>query len=182
MDGAQRSATPSLQYQTSEDKRPVVVKKLEPTPTAKLDRTNDRVYDATTAVVRAVMLLSQGVQQSKTDLYVDLVKKVGLDLRSLLSSVDELMPHFPVSTHREVNFQRFSLINTTSTARSCNSYLLIVCVVAFQVEMAHKVLSKDMAELVNALKLAERYSTTTLDSEYRKYVLHYANFQTVNET
>ena len=39
-----------------------------------------------------------------------------------------------------------------------------------QVEMAHKVLSKDMAELVSALKLAERYSTTTLDNEYRKYV------------
>ena len=35
--------------------------------------------------------------------------------------------------------------------------------------MAHKVLSKDMAELVSALKLAERYSTTTLDNEYRKY-------------
>ena len=35
--------------------------------------------------------------------------------------------------------------------------------------MAHKVLSKDMAELVSALKLAEKYSTTTLDNEYRKY-------------
>lgn len=104
MDGAQRSATPSQQQQLSsaEDKRPVVVKKLEPTPTAKLDRTNDRVYDSTTAVVRAVMLLSQGVQQGKTDLYVDLVKKVGLELKTLLTSVDNLMPHFPVSTHREV--------------------------------------------------------------------------------
>ena len=37
-----------------------------------------------------------------------------------------------------------------------------------QVEMAHKVLSKDMAELVSALKLAEKYSSTTLDGEYRK--------------
>lgn len=36
--------------------------------------------------------------------------------------------------------------------------------------MAHKVLSKDMAELVSAFKLAERYSNTTLDNEYRKYV------------
>lgn len=43
--------------------------------------------------------------------------------------------------------------------------------------MAHKVLSKDMAELVSALKLAEKYSTTTLDNEYRKYesqfIIHY---------
>jgi len=37
-----------------------------------------------------------------------------------------------------------------------------------QVEMAHKVLSKDMGELVNAMKLAQSYSTTTLDAEYRK--------------
>lgn len=37
-----------------------------------------------------------------------------------------------------------------------------------QVEMAHKVLSKDMGELVNAMKLAQTYSTTTLDAEYRK--------------
>lgn len=34
--------------------------------------------------------------------------------------------------------------------------------------MAHKVLSKDMAELVNSMKLAQSYSTTTLDAEYRK--------------
>ena len=36
------------------------MKKLEPTPTARLDRTHDKVYDATTSVVRAVMILSQG--------------------------------------------------------------------------------------------------------------------------
>ncbi|EFX69924.1 hypothetical protein DAPPUDRAFT_328654 [Daphnia pulex] len=34
--------------------------------------------------------------------------------------------------------------------------------------MAHKVLSKDMAELVSALKLDERCSNTTLDNEYHK--------------
>lgn len=39
---------------------------------------------------------------------------------------------------------------------------------AFQVEMAHQVLSKDMSELVNTMKLAQQYSTTTLDGTYRK--------------
>lgn len=110
---------------------------MEPTPTADLDRSNDKVYDCTTQVVRAVMSLSQGVQQSHADQYLELVKRVGLDLRSLLESVDEIVPSFPSSTHREV-------------------------------EMAHKVLSKDMAELVNAMKLAQQYSRTTLDGEYRK--------------
>lgn len=37
-----------------------------------------------------------------------------------------------------------------------------------EVEMAHKVLSKDMHELVAAMRLAHQYNSTTLDNEYRK--------------
>ncbi|XP_060536521.1 focal adhesion kinase 1-like isoform X6 [Cylas formicarius] len=108
--------------------------------TAIPDRTHDRVYECTTDVVRAVMSLSQGVQQSHADQYLDLVKKVGLELRSLLASVDDIVGAFPCAAQREV-------------------------------EMAHKVLSKDMAELVGAMKLAHQYSRTTLDAEYRKGML-----------
>ncbi|XP_012152828.1 protein tyrosine kinase 2 Fak isoform X1 [Megachile rotundata] len=122
----------------------IVVKKMEPTPTADLDRTNDKVYDCTTSVVRAVMSLSQGVQQSKAEQYLELVRKVGIELRALLSSVDALMDILPISAHREV-------------------------------EMAHKVLSKDMAELVTAMKQAQKYSATTLDVEYRKGMLSAAH-------
>lgn len=78
-----------------------------------------------------------GVQQSKADQYLELVRRVGIELRSLLSSVDSLVEILPVSAHREV-------------------------------EMAHKVLSKDMLELVSSLRLAQNYSATTLDAEYRK--------------
>ncbi|XP_031785611.1 focal adhesion kinase 1 isoform X3 [Nasonia vitripennis] len=122
----------------------IVVKKMEPTPTADLDRTNDRVYDCTTSVVRAVMSLSQGVQQSQAAQYLDLVRRVGIELRALLSSVDALVEILPVTAHREV-------------------------------EMAHKVLSKDMGELVTAMKLAQNYSATTLDAEYRKGMLSAAH-------
>ncbi|XP_036147458.1 uncharacterized protein LOC105833444 isoform X3 [Monomorium pharaonis] len=122
----------------------IVVKKMEPTPTADLDRTNDKVYDCTTSVVRAIMSLSQGVQQSKADQYLELVRRVGIELRALLSSVDVLVEILPISAHREV-------------------------------EMAHKVLSKDMAELVSAMKLAQNYSATTLDAEYRKGMLSAAH-------
>ncbi|XP_017776897.1 PREDICTED: focal adhesion kinase 1 isoform X4 [Nicrophorus vespilloides] len=115
-------------------------KKPEPNRTADLDRSNDKVYDSTTLVVKAVMALSQGVQQARAEKYLDLVRKVGLDLRALLASVDEIVTLFPASVHKEV-------------------------------EMAHKVLSKDMSELVNTMKLAQQYSTTTLDAEYRKGML-----------
>ncbi|XP_074102045.1 protein tyrosine kinase 2 Fak isoform X2 [Cotesia typhae] len=122
----------------------IIVKKMEPTPTADLDRSNDKVYDCTTNVVRAVMSLSQGVQQSKVDQYLELVRRVGVELRALLSSVDALVDVLPATAHR-------------------------------QVEMAHKVLSKDMADLVTAMKLAQNYSSTTLDAEYRKGMLSAAH-------
>nr|XP_022914028.1 focal adhesion kinase 1 isoform X5 [Onthophagus taurus] len=131
-----RSITPT----TSSDNEREKPKRAEPTPTADLDRTNDKVYDCTTHVVKAVMKLSQGVQLSHAEAYLDHVKEVGVQLRNLLASVDSIVPFFPITAHREV-------------------------------ELAHKVLSKDMAELVNAMKLAQQYSNTTLDSEYRKGML-----------
>ncbi|XP_050545837.1 focal adhesion kinase 1 isoform X2 [Daktulosphaira vitifoliae] len=122
------------------DERSIVIKKLEPTPTADLDRSNDKVYECTTLVVKAVMTLSQGVQKNKVDKYLELVKEVGLQLRALLTSVDNLVPFFPKSAHK-------------------------------QVEMAHKVLSKDMADLVNAMKLAQNYCHTAVDHIYNKEML-----------
>ena len=41
--------------------------------------------------------------------------------------------------------------------------------------MAHKVLSSDMAELINAMRLAQQYSTTLLDGDYRKGMLKAAH-------
>lgn len=94
------------------------------------------------------MSLSQGVQQSQAGQYLELVRRVGIELRALLSSVDALVEILPVTAHREV-------------------------------EMAHKVLSKDMGELVTAMKLAQNYSATTLDAEYRKYVSQVVPFECI---
>ena len=77
---------------------------MRPTPTAQLDRTNDGVYHSTTCVVRAVMALSQSVQQQQVGLYLDNVKSVGFELRKLLEAVDQLVPALPSNTHREVSF------------------------------------------------------------------------------
>ena len=67
-----------------------------------LDRSNDDIYTSTTATVRAVMDMTRGVQASKSDLYVELVKCIGLKLKTLLSSVDEAMPSLPEHYHHEV--------------------------------------------------------------------------------
>ncbi|XP_014102161.2 focal adhesion kinase 1 isoform X2 [Bactrocera oleae] len=44
-----------------------------------------------------------------------------------------------------------------------------------EVEMAHKVLSKDMQDLVATMRLAQQYSDTTLDNEYRRNMLSSAH-------
>ncbi|XP_078674905.1 focal adhesion kinase 1-like isoform X10 [Branchiostoma floridae x Branchiostoma belcheri] len=111
-----------------------------PAPTMDLDRTNDHVFDNTTGVVRAVMEMSNKLQYAKADQYVVLVKEVGLALKSLLTSVDEVTARIPSDLHREI-------------------------------EMAHKVLSSDMANLIEKMKLAQKYSNTTLDQEYKKGML-----------
>nr|XP_018911356.1 PREDICTED: focal adhesion kinase 1 isoform X2 [Bemisia tabaci] len=133
----------SLERQKRKE-RIIIVKKMEPTPTANLNRSNDRVYECTTCVVKSVMALSQGVQQAQASQYLELVQCVGLELRQLLSSVDALVSIVPTSVHQEIG-------------------------------LAHKVLSKDMSELVSAMKLAQNNSNTTLDAEYRKAMLSAAH-------
>ncbi|XP_032590925.1 focal adhesion kinase 1 isoform X1 [Drosophila grimshawi] len=109
-----------------------------------VNRANDEVYCATTAVVKSIMVLSQGVEKSHVDGYLSLVKNVGVELRNLLKSVDNISILFPPQALKEV-------------------------------EMAHKVLSKDMHELVSAMHLAHQYNDTTLDNEYRKSMLSAAH-------
>ena len=45
----------------------------------------------------------------------------------------------------------------------------------FQIEMAQKVLSTDMGSLISSMKLAQQYSTTALDGQYRKNMLKAAH-------
>lgn len=71
-------------------------KKIE----AMVDRKNDRIYLCTTNVVRAIMTLSSGVEKSQIDEYLELVKTVGLELRTLLGTVDLVSANFPPQTHK----------------------------------------------------------------------------------
>ena len=47
-------------------------------------------------------------------------------------------------------------------------YLITTVCCYYQVEMAHKVLSTDMSELVHSMKLVQKYLGTTVEAEYRK--------------
>ena len=46
--------------------------------------------------------------------------------------------------------------------------------------MAHQVLSSDMAQLINAMRLAQQYGSTLLDSTYRKSMLQSAHVLAVD--
>ncbi|XP_030897013.1 focal adhesion kinase 1 isoform X6 [Leptonychotes weddellii] len=75
---------------------------ISPPPTANLDRSNDRVYENVTGLVKAVIEMSSKIQPAPPEEYVPMVKEVGLALRTLLATVDETLPVLPASTHREV--------------------------------------------------------------------------------
>lgn len=75
---------------------------MEATPTADLDRQNDKTYECTTRVVKSIMELTQAVQNSGRVEYIDLVRNVGIELRALLGSVDNMVYIFPDSAKDEV--------------------------------------------------------------------------------
>ncbi|KAM4705730.1 focal adhesion kinase 1 isoform 3-T3 [Rhinophrynus dorsalis] len=84
---------------------------ISPPPTANLDRTNDKVYENVTGLVKAVIEMSSRIQPAPPEEYVPMVKGVGLALRTLLATVDETIPALPASTHREIEMAQ-KLLNS----------------------------------------------------------------------
>lgn len=84
---------------------------ISPPPTANLDRSNDRVYENVTGLVKAVIEMSSRIQPAPPEEYVPMVKDVGLALRTLLATVDETIPGLPASTHREIEMAQ-KLLNS----------------------------------------------------------------------
>ncbi|XP_047664098.1 protein tyrosine kinase 2aa isoform X6 [Tachysurus fulvidraco] len=84
---------------------------ISPPPTANLDRSNDKVYENVTGLVKAVIEMSSKIQPASPEEYVPMVKDVGLALRMLLATVDETIPILPPSTHREIEMAQ-KLLNS----------------------------------------------------------------------
>ncbi|KAJ8409155.1 hypothetical protein AAFF_G00241760 [Aldrovandia affinis] len=82
------------------DKPPRV--SAQPAPTAEIDRSGDQVYHFVMELVKVVVQLKNDVNSLPPSEYVDVVKSVGLTLRSLIHSVDDVLPSLHDSIRTEI--------------------------------------------------------------------------------
>ena len=68
-----------------------------------LNRENDFVYQYTTNVIVNVKQLMDYINKGEVELYLDQIKDIGLELRKLLSTVDELIDQLPKWSHNEIS-------------------------------------------------------------------------------
>ncbi|XP_055020013.1 protein-tyrosine kinase 2-beta-like [Boleophthalmus pectinirostris] len=71
-------------------------------PTAELDRTEDQVYSGVMELVRQVVQLKNHIHGAPSSEYPSAVRSVGLTLRALIQSVDELLPSLHGSVTTEI--------------------------------------------------------------------------------
>ncbi|KAM3850748.1 protein-tyrosine kinase 2-beta-like [Diretmus argenteus] len=74
----------------------------QPRPTAELDRSGDQVYTGVMAMVKEVVQLKNQVNTLPASEYLNAVKAVGLTLRGLIQSVDEILPSLHSSIRTEI--------------------------------------------------------------------------------
>uniref|UniRef100_A0A8C2FKE7 non-specific protein-tyrosine kinase n=1 Tax=Cyprinus carpio TaxID=7962 RepID=A0A8C2FKE7_CYPCA len=75
---------------------------IAPAPTAELDRTDDMVYHNVMEMVKVVVQLKNDVNTLPASEYVTVVKSVGMTLRSLINSVDDILPTLHESIRTEI--------------------------------------------------------------------------------
>ncbi|KAG7461057.1 hypothetical protein MATL_G00205500 [Megalops atlanticus] len=74
----------------------------QPAPTAEIDRSGDQVYHFVMELVKVVVQLKNDVNTLPSSEYVVAVKAVGLTLRSLINSVDDILPSLHESIRTEI--------------------------------------------------------------------------------
>ncbi|KAK1795551.1 hypothetical protein P4O66_001049 [Electrophorus voltai] len=115
-----------------------------PAPTAELDRSEDKVYQCIMDLVQVVVKLKNDVNTLPSTEYISIVKSVGMTLRDLIHSVDDILPSLHESVRTEI-------------------------------EGTQKLLNKDMAELINKMRLAQQNAITSLKEECKKQMLSAAH-------
>lgn len=84
------------------EKPPMLPTISQPRPTAELDRSGDGVYTGVMAMVKQVVQLKNDVNKLPPSEYPTAVKAVGMTLRSLIQSVDEILPSLHCSVTTEI--------------------------------------------------------------------------------
>ncbi|KAG9268714.1 protein-tyrosine kinase 2-beta isoform X1 [Astyanax mexicanus] len=88
------------QFRSPPEKPPRLT--AQPVPTAELDRSEDQVYHNVMEMVKVVVKLKNDVNTLPPSEYVGVVKAVGLTLRNLIHSVDEVLPSLHESIRTEI--------------------------------------------------------------------------------
>ncbi|XP_030261265.1 protein tyrosine kinase 2 beta, b isoform X2 [Sparus aurata] len=73
-----------------------------PAPTAELDRSDDKVYQSVMGLVKVVVQLKNDVTELQPEQYITLVQSVGMALRDLIRSVDDILPTLHESVRTEI--------------------------------------------------------------------------------
>ncbi|CAK6962263.1 protein tyrosine kinase 2 beta%2C b [Scomber scombrus] len=74
----------------------------QPAPTAELDRSDDKVYQFVMDLVKVVVQLKNDISELQPDQYITIVKSVGMALRDLIRSVDDILPTLHESVRTEI--------------------------------------------------------------------------------
>ncbi|XP_038143443.1 protein tyrosine kinase 2 beta, b isoform X2 [Cyprinodon tularosa] len=76
--------------------------KAQAAPTAEIDRTDDKVYHHVMNLVKVVVQLKNDITELQPEQYITLVKSVGMALRDLIHSVDDVLPTLHESVITEI--------------------------------------------------------------------------------
>ncbi|KAF3849818.1 hypothetical protein F7725_019537 [Dissostichus mawsoni] len=88
-------------------------------PTAELDRSDDKVYLYVMDLVKVVVQLKNDIIDAPPEKYIPIVKSVGMALRDLIRSVDDILPtlHESVRTEKLLNNDMAELISKMRLAQ-----------------------------------------------------------------
>uniref|UniRef100_A0AAR2KN93 non-specific protein-tyrosine kinase n=1 Tax=Pygocentrus nattereri TaxID=42514 RepID=A0AAR2KN93_PYGNA len=80
----------------------ISVQVMNPAPTAELDRSEDKVYQYVMDLVKMIVQLKNDVNTLPSSEYITIVKSVGMSLRDLIHSVDDILPSLHGSVRTEI--------------------------------------------------------------------------------
>uniref|UniRef100_A0A8C4ET53 non-specific protein-tyrosine kinase n=1 Tax=Dicentrarchus labrax TaxID=13489 RepID=A0A8C4ET53_DICLA len=91
---------PTSKFNVALEKPPRLT--AQPTPTAELDRSDDKVYSSVMNLVKVVVQLKNDIPELQPEQYITIVQSVGMALRDLIRSVDDILPTLHESVRTEI--------------------------------------------------------------------------------